>query len=159
VLVVVSYRSDELHRTHPLRPLIAELTRTEWVERIDLPRLTRWEAGELAGRILGRAPDPAYADRLYRQGNPFFLETLLGCGEDTNCEQQLPDSLRDLLLISVQRLPEESQEVLRIASAGGEASTAGCTRASRRPSTPIPRWCRRTVRRSKRPTTGIPRRT
>ena len=27
VLIVVSYRSDELHRTHPLRPLLAELDR------------------------------------------------------------------------------------------------------------------------------------
>ena len=36
VLIVVTYRSDELHRTHPLRPLIAELDRIEWVERLDL---------------------------------------------------------------------------------------------------------------------------
>jgi ATP/maltotriose-dependent transcriptional regulator MalT len=122
VLIVVSYRSDELHRTHPLRPLIAELTRIDWVERMDLPRLTRREAGELVGRILGRAPDPAYVDRLYRrtEGNPFFLETLLDCADDANYELQLPDSLRDLLLINVQKLPEESQEVLRVASAGGE---------------------------------------
>jgi ATP/maltotriose-dependent transcriptional regulator MalT len=121
VLIVVSYRSDELHRTHPLRPLIAELARIDWVERIDLPRLTRREAGELTARILGRAPDPAYLDRLYRrtEGNPFFLETLLDCAYDGGGELQLPDSLRDLLLISVQKLPEESQEVLRVASAGG----------------------------------------
>jgi len=31
VLIVVSYRSDELHRTHPLRPLLAELARLGWV--------------------------------------------------------------------------------------------------------------------------------
>jgi DNA-binding CsgD family transcriptional regulator/tetratricopeptide (TPR) repeat protein len=118
VLIVVTYRSDELQRTHPLRPLLAELGRIDWVERIDLPRLTRREAGELAGRILGRTLDAAYAERLYRrtEGNPFFLESLLCCPED--CE--LPDSLRDLLLIGVRRLPEESQEVLRVASAGGE---------------------------------------
>jgi ATP/maltotriose-dependent transcriptional regulator MalT len=122
VLIVVSYRSDELHRTHPLRPLIAELARIDWVERIDLPRLTRRQAGELTGRILGRAPDPAYVDRLYQrtEGNPFFLETLLDCADDGNYELQLPDSLRDLLLINVQKLPEESQEVLRVASAGGD---------------------------------------
>ena len=29
VLIVVTYRSDELHRTHPLRPLLAELGRLE----------------------------------------------------------------------------------------------------------------------------------
>ena len=29
VLIVGTYRSDELHRTHPLRPLLAELDRIE----------------------------------------------------------------------------------------------------------------------------------
>ena len=120
VLIVVTYRSDELHRAHPLRPLIAELDRIEWVERMDLPRLTRREAGELAGRIIGSAPDATYTDRLYRrtEGNPLFLETLLTCHDTDSGE--LPDSLRDLLLIGVNRLPEESQALLRVASAGGE---------------------------------------
>ena len=120
VLVVMTYRSDELHRTHPLRPLIAELDRIDWVERMDVPRLTRREAGELAGRIIGGAPDPLHVDRLYRrtEGNPLFLETLLTSHDADSGE--LPDTLRDLLLIGVHRLPEESQELLRIASAGGE---------------------------------------
>jgi len=120
VLVVMTYRSDELHRTHPLRPLIAELDRIDWVERMDVPRLTRREAGELAGRIIGGAPDPLYTDRLYRrtEGNPLFLETLLTSHDADSGE--LPDTLRDLLLIGVHRLPEESQELLRVASAGGE---------------------------------------
>ena len=37
VLIVVTFRSDELHRTHPLRPLLAELARIDWVERADCP--------------------------------------------------------------------------------------------------------------------------
>jgi ATP/maltotriose-dependent transcriptional regulator MalT len=121
VLIVVTYRSDELHRTHPLRPLIAELDRIEWVERIDLPRLTRREAGEFASRVLGGPLDPAQTDRLYRrtEGNPLFLETLL-TSHASRTGGELPDTLRDLLLISVHRLPEESQEVLRVASAGGD---------------------------------------
>jgi DNA-binding CsgD family transcriptional regulator len=119
VLILVTYRSDELHRTHPLRPLIAELDRVDWVQRIDLPRLTRREAGELATRITGRVPDATWSDRLYRrtEGNPLFLETLLASHDSETGE--LPDSLRDLVLIGVRRLPEESQEVLRIASTGG----------------------------------------
>ncbi len=36
VLIVVTYRSDDLHRTHPLRPLLAELGRVDWVTRMDL---------------------------------------------------------------------------------------------------------------------------
>lgn len=46
------------------------------------------------------------------------METLLCC--DGELSPELPESLRDLLLASVQRLPEETQEVLRVASTGGD---------------------------------------
>ena len=123
VLIVVSYRSDELHRTHPLRPLLAELTRLSWVERMELPRLGRLQADELVARITGREPEPRLADQVYRraEGNPLFVEELLCC--DGGLTAELSESLRDLLLAGVQRLPEETQELLRAASAGGHRSS------------------------------------
>jgi DNA-binding CsgD family transcriptional regulator/tetratricopeptide (TPR) repeat protein len=123
VLIVVTYRSDELHRTHPLRPLVAELGRLGWVERLDLPRLDRRHADELVTRILGREPEPSLADAVFQRtdGNPLFVEELL-CDCDNGLSAMLPASLRDLLLIAVQRLPEPAQEVLRAASVGGERS-------------------------------------
>ena len=36
VLVIATYRSDELHRRHPLRPLLAELERDTRARRIEL---------------------------------------------------------------------------------------------------------------------------
>jgi len=123
VLIVVTYRSDELHRTHPLRPLLAELTRLGWVERMELPRLGRLQADELVARITGREPEPRLADQIYRraEGNPLFVEELLCC--DGGLTTELSESLRDLLLAGVQRLPEETQELLRAASAGGQRSS------------------------------------
>ena len=56
VLIVVTYRSDDLHRTHPLRPLLAELDRINWVTRMDLARLTRQDTGRLMAQITGREP-------------------------------------------------------------------------------------------------------
>ena len=122
LLIAVTFRSDELHRTHPLRPLLAALDRIAWVERIELPRLTRHDTGELVVRILGRQPASDLADALYHrsEGNPLFIEALLCC--DGELSQELPESLRDLLLDSVRRLPEDTQEVLRVASAGGEST-------------------------------------
>ena len=122
LLIVVTFRSDELHRTHPLRPLLASLDRIAWVERIELPRLTRHDTGELVASILGRQPVGDLADALYHRsaGNPLFVEALLCC--DGELSPELPESLRDLLLDSVRRLPEDTQEVLRIASAGGETT-------------------------------------
>ena len=121
VLIVVTYRSDEMHRTHPLRPLLAELARLAWVERMDLPRLDRLHADELVARILGREPEPSLADRVYLRadGNPLFVEELL-CDCAGGVLSVLPESLRELLLVAVRRLPEETQEVLRTASAGGQ---------------------------------------
>jgi DNA-binding CsgD family transcriptional regulator len=120
VMIVVSYRSDELHRTHPLRPLLAELGRLSWVERMELPRLGRLAADELVARIAGREPERWLADEVYEraEGNPLFVEELL-CS-DGGLSDELPESLRDLLLAAVRRLPEEAQELLRAASAGGQ---------------------------------------
>jgi predicted ATPase len=115
VLVIATFRSDELHRTHPLRPLVAELARLAWVQRAELPRLTRRETAELLRALLGREPEPARVDSVFgrSEGNPLFVEELLCCDD-------LPESLRDLVLIRVQQLPEHTQRVLRIASAAGE---------------------------------------
>jgi DNA-binding CsgD family transcriptional regulator len=122
LLIVVTFRSDDLHRTHPLRPMLATLDRIAWVERIELPRLTRHDTAELAVRILGRELAAGLADALYHrsEGNPLFVETLLCCDGELN--RELPESLRDLLLGAVRRLPEDTQEVLRVASAGGETT-------------------------------------
>jgi DNA-binding CsgD family transcriptional regulator/tetratricopeptide (TPR) repeat protein len=119
LLIIVTFRSDELHRTHPLRPLLAALDRIDWVERVELPRLSQHGTAELALRILGREPAAGLTEALYRrsEGNPLFVETLLCC--DGKLSPELPESLRDLLLDSVRRLPEDTQEVLRVASAGG----------------------------------------
>ena len=117
VLIVVTFRSDELHRTHPLRPLLAELARIDWVERTELPRLTRGQAEELAAAVLGRTPERALADSLYEraEGNPLFTEELLACPD--GCAA-IPGSLADLLQEAVRRMPEDTQEALRVASAG-----------------------------------------
>jgi len=122
LLIIVTFRSDELHRTHPLRPMLAALDRIDWVERLELPRLTRHGTAELAAGILGRQLAADLADALYHrsEGNPLFVETLVGCDGELGCE--LPESLRDLLLDGVRRLPEDSQEVLRVASAGGQTT-------------------------------------
>ena len=83
LLIVVTFRSDELHRTHPLRPLLAELARIDWVDRTELPPLTRGQAEELAAVVLGRAPERSLADAIFEraQGNPLFTEELLACSD------------------------------------------------------------------------------
>ena len=115
LLIVVTFRSDELHRTHPLRPLLAELGRIGWVDRIELPRLTRQEAAAQMAAILAHEPAAAEVDLVFRrsEGNPLFVEHLIGS------ELAVPASLRDMVLATIQRLPEETRDLLRVASPGG----------------------------------------
>ncbi|MEO3787128.1 AAA family ATPase [Actinocorallia sp. B10E7] len=119
LMIVVTYRSDELHRGHPLRPLLAELDRLERVARHEVGRLARHEVGELMTRLRGTEPGGGRVEEFFTrsEGNPLFVEALMDADGSIACE--IPESLRDLLLAGVERLPEETRELLRVASAGG----------------------------------------
>jgi DNA-binding CsgD family transcriptional regulator/anti-anti-sigma regulatory factor len=116
LLCLVTYRSDELERAHPLRGSLAELDRVAWTRRLELSRLERRAVGSLIGAISGAEPTASLVAEIYRrsEGNPFFAEVLL----DRQDQPGLPETLRDLLLARVARLPEPTQAVLRMAAAG-----------------------------------------
>jgi predicted ATPase len=116
VLIIGTFRSNELHRTHQLRPWLAELARLAWIQRAELPPLTRGETAGLLAAILGREVEPARVDSVFSrsEGNPLYAEELL-C-----CEDYLPGELGDLVLARARRLPPATQAVLRIAGAGGD---------------------------------------
>jgi ATP/maltotriose-dependent transcriptional regulator MalT len=118
VLVMATYRSDELHRRHPLRPLLAELERGAGSRRIDLPPLSREELAELLADILGAPADADLVERVYTrsEGHPLFVEELLAAGLDGR--GGLPPTLRDALMVRVERLPANAQEVLRVLAVG-----------------------------------------
>ncbi len=121
LLVIVTYRTDELHRTHPLRPWLAEMGRLPIVERVQLAGLPRREVAELSESLMGREPSMSELDVIVERtdGNPLFIETLAGSTDDV----AVPDSLRDLLVRGVERLPDETRSVLRVAAAGGRRVT------------------------------------
>jgi tetratricopeptide (TPR) repeat protein len=118
VALVLTYRSDELHRRHPLRPFLAELDRGGRVERLELGRLGRRELGELLAGILGEpAPAALVGEILARsEGNPFFAEELLAAHLEG---ARLPLALRELVLARVEALSEATQRVLEVAAVAG----------------------------------------
>jgi len=81
VLLVATYRSDELHRLHPLNHVLAELSRGRLAEDIRLKRLTLDEVGQVIGRSLGltQPPTAAFRQAIFdrTEGNPFFVEEIL----------------------------------------------------------------------------------
>ena len=114
--LVVTYRSDEMHRRHPLRPVLAELERAAGVERIPLGRFALPEVEALVSGILDGPPEPGLADRLFAraEGNALYTEELLAASDD-ECSP-LPETLRDALLTRVERLSPPAQAVVRIAA-------------------------------------------
>ena len=118
VALVATYRSDELHRRHPLRPFLAELDRGGQAERLELGRLGRGALGELVAGVLGHEPEPGLVAEVATrsEGNPFFAEELLCAHQEGT---RLPSALRDLLLARVAALPEATQRVLEVAAVAG----------------------------------------
>jgi predicted ATPase len=82
VLLVGTFRNDELYRLHPLRRLLGELARNRRVQRLELARFTRAEVAEQLAGLLGADPPTRLIDDLYArsEGNPFFTEELLLAG-------------------------------------------------------------------------------
>src|SRR5262249_26083984 len=122
VALLLTYRSDELHRRHPLRPFLGELDRSSRTERLELSRLGRRELGELLAGILGGpAPAALVGEILARsEGNPFFAEELLAARvSGFGGSAELPEALRDLLLARVEALPQAAQRLLQVAAVAG----------------------------------------
>jgi DNA-binding NarL/FixJ family response regulator len=120
LVVLATYRADDIHRRHPLRPLLAELDRLRTVRRVELARFNREEVGRQIAGILAAEPAPGQVDEIFERsdGNAFFVEELAVCATE-GCGTGLTDSLRDLLLVRVEGLPESAQRVARIVAEGG----------------------------------------
>lgn len=117
VSIVASYRSDDLHRRHPLRKQVAEWARLRGVDRLQLSPLS-----EAAVRALVRELVPGHVDEsdltdIVRRadGNAFFVEELVASGTG----RWLPDDLADVLLVRLDRLDDNSRQVVRVASVAG----------------------------------------
>ena len=121
VLLVITYRSDELHRRHPLRPLLSSWERVRSVDHIELRRFARGEVAAQLAAILDREPSPAVAEEVFDRsgGNAYLVEEIAGVVRDGGDPGDLPPSLRDVLLSRVDAVSPAAQRLLRIASAAG----------------------------------------
>ncbi|MFC7219080.1 AAA family ATPase [Streptomyces polyrhachis] len=115
LLILATYRSDDVHRRHPLRPFLAELDRLRTVRRVELERLTLEEVRRQLAGIGGSEPERGRVAHIHArsEGNPFFVEEL-ALTDAGQCS--LSDSLRDLLLVRLEALPEAAQSIVRIAA-------------------------------------------
>ena len=118
VLVLLTYRRDELHRGHPLLPWLAEVSRLPATSRITVDRLTDPQIDAMVSQLVGDVPPQATARiRERSQGIPFFVEELAEhCAEDSG---PIPQSLRDLMLARLDRVSPVTRHVVQVAAVGG----------------------------------------
>lgn len=74
-LYMLLYRPDAVHEAHPLRALIATLSRAGTGEDLRLQRLSEEEVHQLLVNMAGHPVGPVFAGEVFRQteGNPFFV--------------------------------------------------------------------------------------
>ena len=103
LVLVISYRSDQLHRDHPLRMVLGELGSADGVTRLELGGLSREAVGEPA------ASSRLDADELFERtdGNPFFVTETLAAGTG-----DVPETVRDAVHARVARLSPPARAVL-----------------------------------------------
>ncbi len=154
VAVVATYRTDDLHRRHPLRPVVAELLRLPSVASIELGPLGYADMANHLTALAGEPLDPAVLHRMVvrAEGNPYYAEELLaavepvrsggaggggggarpggGPGRGAPGGDVLPSGLAALLLARVERLPAAAQQVLRAAAVGGRRVEDDIVRAA-----------------------------
>jgi len=123
VALVVSYRSEDVNRRHPLRPLLAELSRRPDVERIEVAGFSHAEVAELLHNTIEGPIEPKLLERVFTrsEGNAFFAEELLRASVRPH-QNALPDALVDVLLTRVEALHEDSRRTLRLAAVAGRRS-------------------------------------
>ena len=140
VLLLATYRSDEMHRRHPFLRVLAGLHRERLATEIALKRLDREQVRELmratfAATAPGVAISEEFRDAIYARsdGNPFFTEELLrslvesgdvyrtaeGWGRKDIADLRIPGSVKEAVRQRAEGLTPEARTTLATASVIG----------------------------------------
>jgi len=135
ILLVGTYRTDELHRKHPLLPTIQGWRRAGLAQVIELGPLPPASVADMVEAIFDQPIREEFRNFLHArsEGNPFILEEMLKAAIDEGdifrgaerwerkelAEMKLPDTVRETILLRVERLGEAQAEILRIAAVLG----------------------------------------
>jgi DNA-binding CsgD family transcriptional regulator len=119
VAVAASYRSDDLHRRHPLRSSAAEWMRLPRVSRLQLSPLSDAHVRTLISTInTSRLAESEIGSIVERaEGNAFFTEELVGAA--MYGKSALPGDLVNLLLVRIDQLDEASRQTVRASAVAG----------------------------------------
>ncbi|MDQ6722090.1 MAG: AAA family ATPase, partial [Candidatus Dormibacteraeota bacterium] len=138
VLILATYRTDEMHRKHALLPTIEGWRRSGQVQLIELKALDAAEVADIVCTIFEEASiSDEFRDFLYdrSEGNPFVIEEMLrdaldrgdifhtdnGWDRKAVGEIRIPRTVRDTILHRLERLSRDEVVVLSAASVVGRS--------------------------------------
>ncbi|MDP9274991.1 MAG: AAA family ATPase [Chloroflexota bacterium] len=138
VLILLTYRRDELNRLHPLRPVLADLERSPQTTVVELRPLGAAGTSQMLQGALGLSHPPTGEFRRALdevcEGNPFFIEEVLktlaqredlvyrdgGWQRDKEVHDiAIPDSVHSAVDQRVRALAPDAQRILRVAAVIG----------------------------------------
>jgi DNA-binding CsgD family transcriptional regulator/tetratricopeptide (TPR) repeat protein len=117
ILALLTYRTDELTRTSPVRAWLSELLRLPGVSRLDLGPLDEAGVTTQLGNL--GTFDRRQAQEIYRrsEGNPFYVEELAALWSEG--DQQVPEAVRDLADVRMGQLTPRVRDLIRLLAALG----------------------------------------
>jgi tetratricopeptide (TPR) repeat protein len=139
VLILGAYRETELDRAHPLAKSLVDWNRERLITRIMLRRFNESETGDQLGALLGERVSGEFAVAVHREteGNPFFVEEVLKAliergsvrresGRWRRCdmnEMLIPQSVKEAIGNRLDRVSQDTNEVLRVCAILGKVFT------------------------------------
>lgn len=151
ILVVITYRTDEVEADHPLTRLQRRVARATSITTVPLAPLTPAAHRELVTQLSALSANVVspIADRLYDDtlGNPFYLHEIIrelmeteqvvvrqgrwgGAFVDASgsADLPLPDSVRELITVRVERLDMTARTFAQVAAVAGRVFGYGIVR-------------------------------
>ncbi|MEJ1937154.1 AAA family ATPase, partial [Nostoc sp. NIES-2111] len=135
LLLLGTYRENELSRRHPLSDALGDLTRSRRTSRLLHAETTQPEARDLVSMAAGTAPAPWLVHAIHAQteGNPLFLREIVRYLRERGLltavadaprrglpeALRIPEGVREVIGQRLTLLPPACNEVLRTASVIG----------------------------------------
>lgn len=139
MLVLATYRDDELSRRHPLARTLSEIGKEPWAQQLALKGLSHGEVSQFLRARIGAAAPEWLADAISQrtEGNPLFVaelvrlfeeDGLLEPGAQGEMPLRIPEGVREVIGRRLDRLPDNANRVLRLASVIGREFSVSMVR-------------------------------
>jgi tetratricopeptide (TPR) repeat protein len=133
LLLLGAYRSTDIDATHPLTPVLAELKRERLPQSVSLKRMSPEDTSEMIKQTLEQDDIPPEFCRIVYEktrGNPFFIEEVIESLKEEEViyreenkwkikevsEIEFPETIKNVVQTRINRLDDDCQNVLKMAS-------------------------------------------